>query len=204
MDDEPIQTPASLRSFFVKASVVVESAFVLVSVVAAWMLGVDPWHGAGFDFRSLLSSIAATLPMVAGLLVMIHWRVRPFVELNQLLEETIGPSIRACQWYDFVVMSILAGLGEELLFRGVLQPLLGIVIASFLFGSLHWLNWAYAAIATIYGFYFGWLSATTDNLIVPIAVHAAYDLVAFAMLQRQYNRNAESRAESSAEQSHEN
>lgn len=85
-----------------------------------------------------------------------------------------------------VLVSALAGIGEELLFRGVIQaglvawltPASGIVIASLLFGLAHAVSFSYLVLATLMGLYLGLLYHWTGNLLVPILVHALYDWVA--------------------------
>lgn len=85
-----------------------------------------------------------------------------------------------------VLVSLLAGVGEELLFRGVVQaglvspltPFGAILIASVLFGAAHAVSLSYWVLATLMGIYLGLLYHWTGNLLVPIVVHALYDWVA--------------------------
>lgn len=85
-----------------------------------------------------------------------------------------------------VLVSALAGIGEELLFRGVIQagvadywsPTVGIVVASLLFAAAHAISLAYLALAALMGLYLGLLYHWTGNLLVPIIVHALYDWIA--------------------------
>lgn len=57
------------------------------------------------------------------------------------------------KWYDVIIISVCAGVGEEILFRGALQPLFGIVLTSVFFVAIHGylnpLNWR----ISIYGVY---------------------------------------------------
>ena len=94
-------------------------------------------------------------------------------------------------------MAALAGFGEELLFRGVLQPWLGrihpwvgIIGANLIFGALHALTPAYAVFATLIGLYFSWLYAGygEPNLARPIIAHALYDYIAFLIIIREVRR----------------
>ena len=82
-----------------------------------------------------------------------------------------------------------AGVGEEALFRGVLQPALGpygLWISSLLFGVLHALTYTYFLLAALLGLYLGWLFERTDNLLVPVIVHALYDAVALWLLRKRF------------------
>jgi membrane protease YdiL (CAAX protease family) len=87
-----------------------------------------------------------------------------------------------------VALGGAAGLGEELLFRGVLQyelihrfhssDVVALGVSGVIFGALHAVTPLYALLAAIASVYFGWLYLLTDNLAVPIVTHAFYDLIA--------------------------
>ncbi len=92
------------------------------------------------------------------------------------------------------ILSItLIAPSEELLFRGAIQGRLhehfgsypSIITASLLFGSLHLLNFSGSIIPTVFsafiivvtGSILGWLYERTENLAVPITVHAIYNFI---------------------------
>lgn len=87
-----------------------------------------------------------------------------------------------------ITISLLAGVGEEFLFRGVFQGAIsrwwgqeiGWWVASLLFGLAHFVSIWYALLATISGLYLGWLWLHFDNLMVPVVAHGVYDF--FALL----------------------
>lgn len=81
-----------------------------------------------------------------------------------------------------IYVSLLAGVSEELLFRGLLQPMFGLTITSVLFGLAHWVTFEYVVLASGLGFFFGTTLLFSDNLLVPIAVHSLYNIFAFRML----------------------
>lgn len=80
---------------------------------------------------------------------------------------------------DFIWLGLLPGLSEELLFRGVMLPALGmditaLVLTSALFGVLHFSGaqqWPYIAWATTIGFFLGLSALLTGNLLVPVVAH---------------------------------
>ncbi len=84
---------------------------------------------------------------------------------------------------DLCLISVCAGLAEELLFRGVIQVKLGIVGGSIIFGLLHFITPAYCVIATIMGLYLGILFQYYDSLLIPIQLHFIYDLGALIYLR---------------------
>ncbi len=104
---------------------------------------------------------------------------------------------------QLLVVALLAGVGEELLFRGLIQtalttyvaPVAALVLASVVFGVLHWLTPAYAVIASVLGAWLGFLFVYTDNLLVPILMHTLYDFFAFVYYLRFVPPEADAAAE---------
>lgn len=90
---------------------------------------------------------------------------------------------------------ILIGPGEELLYRGLVQGLLrktfpparAIVLASALFATIHYFSLSgsgkLVSIATVFtlSLVLGSLYEYTDNLVVPILVHGAYNATLFGL-----------------------
>lgn len=88
-----------------------------------------------------------------------------------------------------IALSLAAGVGEELLFRGWLQgwiedlfqdwgvtgSYMAIAIAAVFFGLAHPLSKGYIVLATLLGFVLGLSFYWSRNLFVPIIAHAAYD-----------------------------
>ncbi len=103
-------------------------------------------------------------------------------------------------WLTIITISVGAGLSVEILFRGALQPLLqgwtspliGLVLASVLFGLAHAANWTYILITAAVGVYLGAVLMMTNNLLVPIISHAAYDIYALAITVRAVRARKES------------
>ncbi len=94
-----------------------------------------------------------------------------------------------------------AGISEELLFRGVLQPWLelkwgiplGLIFSNMIFGFLHWVTPMYALIAGAVGIYLGLMLNVGGerNLLTPIAIHTIYDYMAFLVVARSYLQEQE-------------
>lgn len=88
-------------------------------------------------------------------------------------------------WPDLIWLALLPGLSEELLFRGVMLPALGLdipalVVSSLCFGILHLSGleqWPYAIWATAVGLLLGYSALATGNLLVPIVAHIVTNLV---------------------------
>ncbi|MCL1470704.1 CPBP family intramembrane glutamic endopeptidase [Argonema antarcticum] len=88
-------------------------------------------------------------------------------------------------WPDLIWLALLPGLSEELLFRGVMLPALGLdilalVLSSLCFGILHLSGleqWPYVIWATVIGLVLGYSALATGNLLVPIVAHIVTNLV---------------------------
>ncbi|NEO18145.1 MULTISPECIES: CPBP family intramembrane glutamic endopeptidase [Moorena] len=86
---------------------------------------------------------------------------------------------------DLMWLGLLPGMSEELLFRGVMLPAvglnaIGIIASSMLFGILHLSGiqqWPYVVWATLVGLLLGYSAVATDNLLVPIVAHIVTNFV---------------------------
>ncbi|MGB7057364.1 MAG: type II CAAX endopeptidase family protein [Geitlerinemataceae cyanobacterium] len=92
--------------------------------------------------------------------------------------------LKPLAWPDLIWLGLLPGMSEELLFRGVMLPAiglnpLGLVISSLCFGALHLSGknqWPYVVWATIVGLMLGLSVLITGNLLVPIVAHIITNL----------------------------
>ncbi|MEO0455105.1 MAG: CPBP family intramembrane glutamic endopeptidase [Cyanobacteria bacterium P01_A01_bin.114] len=86
---------------------------------------------------------------------------------------------------DVIWLGLLPGLSEELLFRGVMLPALGlsvtgVVVSSLCFGVLHLSGlqqWPYMVWATVIGLLLGASAVLTGNLWVPVLAHITANFV---------------------------
>lgn len=93
---------------------------------------------------------------------------------------------------DMIYMLLFVGLGEELLFRGLLQRDLGkvfgvkggLILASLVFAVMHltWRSLPELAFVFIAGLILGALYWKTKNLTLPIIVHGANNVMLVAVL----------------------
>ncbi len=86
---------------------------------------------------------------------------------------------------DLIWLGLLPGMSEELLFRGVMLPAIGLtwfglVISSLCFGVLHFSgsqHWSYVVWASVIGAVLGLSAILTGNLLVPIVAHITTNLI---------------------------
>ncbi len=116
----------------------------------------------------------------------IEQRIPALRRIEQLLLASLD--IRAMRWHHVVLFSVLAGVPEELLFRGALQPMLGVLGAALVFGALHGITLSYFLYASTAGLLLGVLRVWRGGLWASIAAHTAIDAVMFALLVRAWRR----------------
>lgn len=104
-------------------------------------------------------------------------------EFNHRVFESMKPTM-----FRIVMLSIAAGFGEELLFRGAIQPLVGIVPTSLLFGALHSgfrlaerVYLLYACLVFIISVILG-VVADTIGLLAAMTAHGVWDLTVLFIL----------------------
>jgi membrane protease YdiL (CAAX protease family) len=92
-------------------------------------------------------------------------------------------------WSEIIFISSCAGIGEEILFRGAIQPLLGIFITSIVFVAIHgYLNpkkkalFVYGVFMTGVIAFIGW-QAERYGLLLAIVAHTVIDVILLYDLQ---------------------
>jgi membrane protease YdiL (CAAX protease family) len=157
-------------------------------------LGISPFQQLHFSLAALAWGVAATAPLLVGLAWMLAARSGPARRLVSFVVEQLGGLVASLSASELALLAALAGVSEEVLFRGVIQVGLTSVLpepaalltASVLFGLVHFATRAYAVLAAVMGLYLGALFLVQESLLAPIITHALYDLVALICVARRY------------------
>jgi membrane protease YdiL (CAAX protease family) len=175
-------------------AVTIEGGMGLLAVALGWLLGRPVAGTIRWDIADALWGAAATVPLLGMLLVCVYAPIDPLRGLLRTIDRSVVPLFRRWGLAEMAMVAALAGLGEEMLFRGVLQSTVagwvagpygvwvGWGLASVVFGSVHAISATYAVLATAIGLYLGWLWIATGNLLVPVVAHGAYDFLALVYL----------------------
>jgi membrane protease YdiL (CAAX protease family) len=145
----------------------------------------DPWlslEPAARHVYSILWGVA-----FGGLLVICtRAAVRRFAWARGL-HAALRPFARGMSGLTILVMAALSAFGEEMLFRGLLQPLLGVVPQALIFGAAHQIpgpsRWVWVAWATAVGLALGGMFQLTGSLLGPLAAHALVNAMNLAYLK---------------------
>jgi membrane protease YdiL (CAAX protease family) len=143
-------------------------------------LGRDPiatpsWVGL-VGTESVAWSVVLGL-MLAGATVLSSRILVRKVAWARELHEALRPAIRDLDGVTIAWMALVSGVGEELFFRGLLVPALGVWLSSLAFGALHQVRgparWAWAGWAMAMGVLFALLFVITGSLLGAIVAHVA-------------------------------
>jgi membrane protease YdiL (CAAX protease family) len=175
------------------AAVQVEGGLAVLAIVIAWFTGISLRDMFVFETFPLLIAVVCTFPMLVlcRFIYMLPFKMVEFT--RRFLQSIHRDFIRHCTVTQLLLVAIMSGIGEELLFRGILQTAItnafgggtwglafGIGLTSLLFGLAHPINKLYVFLCFVIGIYLGLFFAWTDNnLVVPIIIHALYNFVIF-------------------------
>lgn len=195
-------------------AILFEGGLIVLALAIAWWSGKSPLPGVELAGQAWLDNtvalvwgLIATVPMLIGLVVLDRYPWGPFAELQRFVEYNLAPLFAGMSVAGMASISLAAGFGEEMLFRGLLQPALadrigpphgvwaGLLVAALAFGACHWVTRTYAFLAALMGVYFGVLLLATGNLLTPIVAHALYDFFALLYLVRWKRREPQSESD---------
>lgn len=181
---------------FFKSACLFEAALILVAIVLGWMSGINPFADLHYSESAILYGILGTIPLFLLFLLLEQLTSESVVTIRRFLMETLGPALHRHHWADLFVLAAIAGISEEVLFRGVIQPwmesswgiIAGLIGSNILFGMVHAITPLYFVLATVVGIYLGLALdiGGERNLLTPIIIHALYDFLAFLALMRSY------------------
>lgn len=149
------------------------------------------WSGwSAQPWQDVLFGIVAAL-VTYGLMYLVYlyggsFAARLLVDVQKISQHFVGYS-----WLKITCVALLAGVGEELLFRIALQgwlsaeelPLwLAIFAPALLFGLLHFISWPYFILATFIGIVFGVTYHLSQSAALVMIWHAIYDLIALGVI----------------------
>lgn len=176
------------RFEFVRVAVLFEAGLIVVAGIIGWWFEVNPFGKLAWDGPAAVWGTAAAIPLFGLFVLSQRFPVGPLLRIKEFLVDALGPALAVSRWYDLLVVAAMAGISEEILFRGVLHPLTGLWWSNILFGLAHSITPAYALIAGVIGLFLGWFYEQTGNLLAPIITHGLYDFLAFVMLARECRR----------------
>lgn len=172
------------RAFSVTA--IIGASLIPLALIIAAALSVDVFSQFLGEPAAIFWGVIASAPLLAILRGFLVTKWRPLADFRQSQLEffsTIGFRITTRR---ALILAVIAGVSEEMLFRGALQTFIArdhslvyaLVLPNILFGALHARTPLYAIIAGFVGLYLALCFAATGSLLTPIITHVLYDFVA--------------------------
>lgn len=127
----------------------------------------------------------------AALVIVVSGELTERMRWGRRLAEHLAALVGRPSSGQIALLALCSGIAEEAFFRGALQPRVGLVAASLLFGLAHFvprrelLPWT--AFSVVAGFLLGALFEGTGNLVAPIVTHVGINGVNLHLLVRRYS-----------------
>jgi membrane protease YdiL (CAAX protease family) len=198
MEEDLLQGPEDSppgRDVIIIFAVFFELGLAVFSLLLGWWMSRNPLEGFKWSLTDALWGAAAAVPLLGSFVSMLTWPVGPLVRLKRFCEQEVVPLFAKSYWSELALISVSAGVSEEMLFRGLLQASFaqwwgvawGLVLASMLFGFLHPISWAYIVINILLGFYYGLVWDRSGNLLTVMVTHTLFDFGALGFVIRVLN-----------------
>ena len=170
----------------------VEGGLAVIAILAdVLVLGLNFHQYVWCNNKTLWQITWGLSPLIVGYFVLEALPIAALQRIDRLVREMFQQQMSHLKLWQLGVIAALAGIGEELFFRGLLQLGLSIVldvwvailISSLFFGLLHAVTRTYFLLTLLISIYLGFLFVHTGNLFVPIAIHALYDFAVFLYIR---------------------
>ena len=130
--------------------------------------------------------------LLAGAIVIaLSWELTRRTHWGEVLAHTLGRLLGPLSLRSCLLLAALSGVAEEAFFRGALQPRVGLLGASLLFGLAHFaprrelLPWTFFSFAV--GLLLGILFEATGNLLAPVTAHFLINAVNLRILALRFS-----------------
>ena len=179
-----------------RAILVVEVGLGGLALAIAWLIGYGETTEISVRLttpqlfgQDLLWGTVATLPMFAMAWLVERSRLRSLRHLRLVVRKLVAGTFSAFSTWQVALVSLAAGVSEEMFFRGILLDALrdkagmsitawaALLASSLLFGLAHAITRAYLLLAMLIGIYLAVVLICTDSLLTPMVTHALYDFV---------------------------
>ncbi|QDT91274.1 CPBP family intramembrane glutamic endopeptidase [Gimesia algae] len=194
------ETTAPEQQSFILGGSLISIGIIVIAFGVGWGLGVSPLANLNWNWMDLLIGALAALPLYLFFFWTAKLPIKSFQQIQQFLLEELGPRVEHGKVWELFILCIFIGLGEEMLFRGVLQSwatqygvVAAIIFTNILFGVLHSITRLYVIVATLMGVYMSLLLIlfTPQNLLIPVTTHTVYDFMCFMYVMRVYRQQKE-------------
>ena len=219
--DEGTASGSAAGRLSFSAMVTIQSSVLVVGLVLGYLAGLPaPWDASiessilrsglwlGFGWKvSLATGLLTALGLFWLVFGLNRWKLGWLSDVEDSVQRLLVPSLRVLRVWQLGVISLLAGVGEELCFRWAIQGwierslqwvvdagwinglvsgaaaewlpfLLAVLIAATLFGLAHAVSVPYVVLASVMGCILGLEAGLGGVLLAAMVTHALYDFLA--------------------------
>lgn len=176
------------RVTLLNITLIVEALLLSAATLWSWMASIQLVTHLSVGPRPFLIGLAVGLAMaVVSYLLLLAGKTIGFLSgLRETIIQEVAPIFSQLSWTDALLVAVVSGFCEEVLFRGVIQSQCGLLATSIIFALFHCPGsryfsygiWAFAA-----GLLLGWLYIVTGSLWVPIVAHATSNAISLVILR---------------------
>lgn len=190
--------------------------FIIPSLISAYFFDEKPISYLHLNKRILLFSLLLVLFISIASMPVINWLVSlnshlslpaPLYQLELWMRNSENQAARITEaflrgetlntlWFNIFIIALLPAIGEELLFRGILQRIFtqmlknahaAIIITSIIFSAFHFQFYGFLP-RMVLGIFLGYLLIWSGSLWLPIAAHFLNNAIA-VFLVHLHNQN---------------
>jgi uncharacterized protein len=186
----------SLRRFIqrhpLRAGMIFQGALIPLALLLGALVGVPVLGRFDWGAVAVLNGGLAAVPMLGFVALLAGSGLQAYRILARRVRSFLRHLFRGAPAGSVAVLALLAGFGEEMLVRGVLQGWLteqvpvawAVLLTAVVFGLAHYLSGFYFLFATLIGIYLGVVYHLTGNLLVVSIAHALYDWIVIRIYLR--------------------
>lgn len=164
--------------------------FPLLGITLIGFVESNPW-----EFTVSMQAPVLKQLLLGTLIGFVFAGVALFISSRSFLTQTLREiksvvKISNLKWFDILFISACAGIGEELLFRGVIQHYIGVEITAIIFVAIHgylnpkdWKISVYGVVMTFVMMATGYIS-DLYGIVTAIFIHFWIDVVPFIYLKQ--------------------
>ncbi|WP_175991170.1 CPBP family intramembrane glutamic endopeptidase [Bacillus sp. Marseille-Q1617] len=155
----------------------------IVLLTISFLLGIflfEEWSTFGSQFRwtSSIWTVGLSLGLIVVILDLVLMKYLPsdFYDDGGVNERIFSDRSTG----EIALLAIVIAVSEEILFRGVLQFHLGLILSSIIFAVIHfryWAHWFLIMNIVVLSFLIGVIYELTGNLLVTIMMHFIIDFL---------------------------
>lgn len=128
------------------------------------------------DFQIISIGLPVGITVVVIDILLMNWLPSSYYDDGGLNERIF----RNRPVLHIILIAALVAFSEELLFRGIIQTKVGLIVASIIFALIHYrylFNWFLFVNIVVLSFFMGLIYVWTDNLVVTIVLHFFIDFL---------------------------